>query len=101
GLRGVPLGAAVRATHTYTYGYPKLGQLLHPGVAYTGKLTVIDISLPAAALSALGIDASLVGGDMIRAFFRNRPPDAHKGMFGHCAVIAGSTGHAGAAVMAA
>ncbi len=46
GLRGVPLGRAVRAVHTYTYGHAKLGQLLHPGVEYRGKLTVVDISLP-------------------------------------------------------
>ncbi len=46
GTSGLPLGVAVRATHTYTYGHPKLGQLLHPGVSYRGRLTVIDISLP-------------------------------------------------------
>ena len=54
GTSGLPLGVAVRATHTYTYGHPKLGQLFHPGVSYTGRLTVIDISLPAAAASASG-----------------------------------------------
>lgn len=100
GLRGIPLGNAIRALHTYTYGHPKLGHLLYPGASYTGRLTVIDISLPASAQAALGIDASSVNGDMIRRFYRKRPADAHKGMFGNCAVIAGSTGKAGAAVMA-
>ena len=100
GLRGMPLGTAVRAVHTYTYGYPKLGQLLYPGVSYRGRLTVIDISLPPSARDSLGIDASLVEGQMLRRFFRKRPPEAHKGMFGNCAVIAGSAGKVGAAVMA-
>lgn len=99
GLKGVPLGAAIRATHTYTFGYPKVGQLLHPGITYRGKLTVVDISLPGTASQALGIDASVVDGAMLRRFYRRRPPDAHKGLFGDCAVIAGSTGKTGAAVM--
>ena len=100
GTSGLPLGVAVRATHTYTYGHPKLGQLLHPGVSYRGRLTVVDISLPAAAASTLGVDAHVVDGEMLRRIFRRRPPEAHKGMFGSVAVIAGSVGKTGAAVMA-
>jgi NAD(P)H-hydrate epimerase len=100
GLRGVPLGRAVRAAHTYTYGHAKLGQLLHPGVEYRGRLTVVDISLPEAAEGALGHDARLVDGRMLRRIFRPRPPDAHKGMFGNVAVVAGSAGKTGAAAMA-
>jgi NAD(P)H-hydrate epimerase len=101
GAKGVPLGVAVRATHTYTYGHAKLGHLFHPGVSYRGKLTVVDISLPAAAADVLGVDARVVDGRMVRRIFRKRQPDAHKGMFGSVAVIAGSAGKTGAAVMAA
>lgn len=100
GTTGVPLGVAVRATHTYTYGRALLGQLFHPGISYRGKLTVVDISLPEAAADALGIDAGIVDGEMLRAIFRPRPPEAHKGMFGSVAVIAGSVGKTGAAIMA-
>ncbi len=99
GLRGVPLGRAVRAVHTYTYGHAKLGQLLHPGVEYRGKLTVVDISLPQGAQGALGYEARLVDGPMLRGLFRPRPTDAHKGMFGNVAVVAGSAGKTGAAAM--
>ncbi len=101
GETGQPLGVAVRAVHTYTYGHPKLGHLLHPGVSYRGKLTVIDISLPEAARRDLGIDAYLVDGPMLRAIWRRRPPEAHKGTFGSVAVIAGSLGKTGAAAMTA
>ena len=38
GLRGTPLGTAVRAVHTYTYGYPKLGQALLPWCQLQGKV---------------------------------------------------------------
>jgi NAD(P)H-hydrate epimerase len=100
GTKGVPLGVAVRATHTYTYGRALLGQLLQPGASYRGRLTVVDISLPAAAVDVLGIDARVVDGEMLRAIFRKRPPEAHKGMFGSVAVIAGAAGKTGAAVMA-
>lgn len=100
GKRGVPLGVAVKATHTYTYGSPKVGQLLYPGAAYRGRLTVVDIGLPASAYGESAIDGLLVDGAMLRGFLRDRPPEAHKGMFGHLVVIAGSMGKTGAAVMA-
>lgn len=98
--KGLPLGAAVKATHTYTYGYAKLGQIIYPGALYTGRLTVVDISLPPLAEEKVGIDGCLVDGKMIRGFFRPRTPESHKGTFGHVAVVAGSTGKTGAAVMA-
>jgi ADP-dependent NAD(P)H-hydrate dehydratase / NAD(P)H-hydrate epimerase len=100
GLTGLPLGVAVQSLHTYTYGYPKLGLLLYPGITYRGRLTVVDISLPSSAEKDLGVDSLLADGDMIRGFYRKRPPEAHKGMFGTVAVIAGSTGKTGAAAMA-
>jgi ADP-dependent NAD(P)H-hydrate dehydratase / NAD(P)H-hydrate epimerase len=100
GRTGFPLGVAVRAVHTFTYGYPKIGQLFYPGAYYAGKVTVIDISLPPHAEKDLGIDAHMVDGEMIRGFLKARPPWAHKGTFGHAAVVAGSSGKTGAAYMA-
>jgi len=99
GRTGAPLGTAVRATHTYTYGYPKLGQLFQPGAYHAGKLTVIDISLPPHSEAVLGIDGEIADGEMIRGFLKPRMPWAHKGTFGHVAVIAGSPGKTGAAHM--
>ncbi|MDR2017876.1 MAG: NAD(P)H-hydrate dehydratase [Syntrophobacterales bacterium] len=100
GRTGVPLGTAVKATHTYTYGYPKLGQLFYPGAYHAGGLTVIDISLPPHGETVLGVDANIVDGELIRGFLKDRMPWAHKGTFGHVAVIAGSPGKTGAAYMA-
>ena len=98
-LRGVPLGVAVRAASTYTFGYAKIGQILYPGAAYVGELTVVDISLPSAAEKELGTDGEVVDGDLLRSFFKVRSPWAHKGSFGHALIIAGSTGKTGAAAM--
>jgi len=100
GKTGQPLGEAVRATHTFTYGYPKLGQVLYPGAYHSGKLTVIDISIPAFIEDTIGIDGIVADGELLRGFMRERLPWSHKGTFGHVVVIAGSTGKTGAAHMA-
>jgi ADP-dependent NAD(P)H-hydrate dehydratase / NAD(P)H-hydrate epimerase len=99
GLSGMPLGAAVRAHHTFTFGCVKTGLLLYPGAAHCGKVTLIDISLPRSAESILGMDGAVVDSDMLRGFYRHRLPDAHKGSFGNCIVVAGSMGKTGAAAM--
>jgi len=99
GRTGHPLGAAVHATHTFTYGYPKIGQILQPGAYHAGRLTVIDISIPSFIEQKIGFDGRVIEGAMIRNFLKKRQPWDHKGTFGHVAVIAGSPGKTGAAVM--
>lgn len=99
GRTGQPWGAAVQATHTFTYGYAKIGQILQPGAFHTGKLTVIDISIPSLVEQKLGIDGHVADGSLLRSFLRQRFPWDHKGTFGHVAVIAGSAGKTGAAAM--
>ncbi|HVN24858.1 MAG TPA: NAD(P)H-hydrate dehydratase [Syntrophorhabdales bacterium] len=99
-MSGVPLGVAVTADSTYTYGYAKIGQLLYPGAAHVGELTVVDIALPPAAEKDIGVDAEVVDGDMLRSFLKSRRPFSHKGSFGHALIISGSTGKTGAAAMA-
>jgi len=100
GKTGLAMGIAVMATHTFTYAYPKLGHILYPGGYYTGKLTVVDISIPDFAEDIIGIDAQLIDGEMIRGFIKERLPWTHKGSYGHAVVIAGSPGKTGAAHMA-
>jgi len=100
GKTGRPSPICVKADHTFTFAYPKLGHLLYPGAQYTGRLTVIDISIPPLAEKILGWDAQFVEGEMLRGMLKERPPDSHKGTYGHAAVIAGSKGKTGAAYMA-
>lgn len=99
GRTGAPLGTAVRAIHTFTYAYPKPGHVLHPGAGYTGRLTVIDISIPPFVEDKVGFDGHIVDGEMLRGFLKKRTPWSHKGTFGHAVVIAGSPGKTGAAHM--
>ena len=98
---GAPLGAAVRATVTATFGYPKVGQLMYPGVEHTGLLAVVDIGIPREALAAVAPGTVLLESEEVGAHLPPRRRDAHKGDFGHVLVIAGSRGKTGAALLAA
>ncbi len=99
--RGVPLGVAVRARATATFGFPKLGQVIHPGAEYVGALSVVDIGIDPQAITELAPRASLLTAADADAVAPWRPPQAHKGTCGHALVIAGSRGHSGAAILAA
>lgn len=100
GRTGIPLGAAVKAMHTFTYGYPKLGHVFYPGAEHAGNLTVIDISIPSFIEDKLGTDGEITDGNVLRNFLKPRSAVSHKGTYGHVAVIAGSAGKTGAAHMA-
>jgi len=98
---GAPLGAAVRATMTATFGYPKVGQLMYPGVEHTGLLAVVDIGIPPEALATVAPRIMLLESEEVGALLPPRRRDAHKGAFGHVLVIAGSRGKTGAGLLAA
>lgn len=81
---------AVTADETVTFQYAKPGHLLFPGRALTGKLHIAKIGLDDAELSLKWVDEFSLPV---------RPQNAHKGNFGRLAVIAGSKGMAGAAML--
>jgi ADP-dependent NAD(P)H-hydrate dehydratase / NAD(P)H-hydrate epimerase len=91
---------AVNAAVTVTFGWPKLGLLLHPARQRCGRLVAVEIAFPAACVQA---GAWVITPDMVRARMevRARAPDAHKGSAGRLLVLAGSMGMAGAAAIAA
>lgn len=97
---GRVLGDAVRAGITVTFALAKLGQVLYPGAKYTGRLVVADIGIPQKLMEeASGYD--FLDEAAIRPMLHRRDREAHKGNFGHCLVIAGSTGKTGAAALTA
>lgn len=98
---GEIMGIAVRATATVTFAIPKRGHFLFPGSEYTGKLHVVDISIPVEAVEKESIYLQLITEEWIRKNISPRPPDSHKGTFGHVLVVAGSIGKGGAAIMTA
>lgn len=94
---GEPEGAAIRASVTLTLGAPKLGMLLPAAWPYVGRLEVA---------ADIGLIKCPITSEMywtLAEDFDGYPPDrsttANKGDFGRLAIIAGSLGFHGAAVL--
>jgi len=96
---GEPLGAAVQAAVTVTYGFPKIGQIVPPGRDLVGRLWQVDISIPPALAQDFTIE--LAEAAEMRALLPPRPFAGHKGTFGHLVVVAASEGKTGAATLSA
>jgi len=96
---GQPLGTAVEADVTVTYGLPKLGQIVPPGRDYVGRLWLVDISIPVNLTR--GIQTELAEASVTKNLLPRRPFDSHKGTFGSLVVVAGGEGKTGAAFMTA
>ncbi len=97
---GQPLGDAVRADLTVTFGLPKVGQIIYPGAHYVGNLEIVDIGIPPQVIATFDLRHHLVTTDDIRDILPPRPVDMHKGKAGHVLVLAGSPGKTGAATLA-
>jgi NAD(P)H-hydrate epimerase len=96
---GQPEGAAIHATMTLTVGAPKAGTLLESAWPYVGRLEVApDVGLVSCPVRS-GVEWTLPE-DFI-GFPPTRPVATHKGSYGHVAIIAGSVGYHGAAVLSA
>src|SRR6266536_5152208 len=96
---GALLGPTVKAALTPTFAGYKRSLLLYPGASYAGRVSVIDLGIPAGEIGR-GIATFVLDEEDIRPRFPPREPDAHKGTFGHLLVIAGSVGKTGAAALA-
>ena len=90
---------AIKATHTITFGLPKIGLILELAKDYVGTLSVADISLPAQLLNDRILKSSLITPQLIRPFLEPRLAETHKGTYGHVLVVGGSIGLTGAVVM--
>lgn len=100
GTTGLVLGNAVRADLTVTFACAKLGHILYPGAEHTGRLVVADIGIPR-QLTETAPGYEFLNEEAMRPVLHRRDRQAHKGQFGHCLIIAGSTGKTGAAALAA
>jgi ADP-dependent NAD(P)H-hydrate dehydratase / NAD(P)H-hydrate epimerase len=98
---GAVLGTAVRASLTVTFGLPKIGLYLGSGIDHAGQVYIWDIGIPCAYTDSIDSRLSLMTPEAVRRLIPRRLPSAHKGTYGHAAIIAGSIGKSGAAAMAA
>ena len=96
---GLPLDVAIRASATVTFGAAKQGLLQATAAPFVGRIQVArEIGLVPYPFNT---EVSLMAHDDFRRFPPARPIAGHKGTFGHVAIVAGSAGYHGAAVLAA
>jgi ADP-dependent NAD(P)H-hydrate dehydratase / NAD(P)H-hydrate epimerase len=96
------IGDCIDATVTVTLGAPKLPLVLPPAELRAGDIVIADIGIPDEVLESVdGPRLELLSRGQMRALVDPRPPDAHKGDFGHVLVVAGSMGRTGAAHLSA
>lgn len=89
---------AFYADYTYTMAAPKYGHIFGKGKDYSGKVEIIDIGVPCTVWQEVTPKIRLSDEKYIP--LPQRFSSAHKGHFGKIAVIAGSQGYTGAAVLA-
>jgi len=96
------LGSSVRADYTATYGCQKPGHVLQNGPECCGKTHIIDIGIPPEVLDRAQITTELIDRETAATIIAplKRSDNVHKGSHGHLAVLAGSIGKTGAAILA-
>ncbi len=92
-------GDAVMAHVTVAFGWPKLGTLLQPARTRVGRLIAVEIGFPPA--SERDFAAAVVTPAWASASRPRREPATHKNRVGVLLLVAGRSGMAGAAIMAA
>lgn len=93
--------AIVQADLVLTFEVPKLALLLPENGPYVGSWQLLSIGLDRGFLHGLGSKQLFVEASDAHALMPARARTAHKGTFGHALLVAGSSGKAGAAILAA
>jgi NAD(P)H-hydrate epimerase len=95
---GEPQGAAIAASVTLTVGAPKTGMLREGAWPFVGRLEVAtDVGLAACPHQG---ELQWTLPEDFAGFPPARAAATHKGTYGHLAILAGSLGYHGAAVLA-
>lgn len=95
---GAVMGVALPAALTVTMQALKAGLLLYPGADYCGELVVADLGISLASVRRPF--ARLADIRLLRRALPPRVRRSHKGTYGRVALLCGSEGMSGAAVLA-
>ena len=98
---GQIMGAAVKASHTFSFGLGKPGFYLRKGPGLSGRISLMPISFPLQVLHKTADTHFLLSEDWVSAHLPQRLPEDHKGRQGHLLVLAGSRGFRGAGQLCA
>ena len=96
---GMPLGDAVRADDTVTFGCLKLGLLTPDGAKLAGRVHLVDLGVPAIVLDKVGHIGEVVESSTVASWISRREANVHKHAAGSVLCIAGSAGKLGAALL--
>ncbi len=107
---GEILGGVLPATLTVTMQALKPGLLLYPGAAYAGRIEIADIGVsledprgadtPTGGLNTPHPEGAVADRTLLPVALPPRHRRTHKGTYGQLALLCGSTGMSGAAVLA-
>jgi len=105
---GQIMGAAVRATHTITFLGLKAGLHTLDGPDHAGEIHVAGLGIDQLGVDEFGIvrmslpdgHGYLIGDEVIASALPPRPLNSHKGRYGDVAIIGGTNGMVGAALLA-
>src|SRR5207245_10774245 len=99
GDTGEPQGAAIQASVRLTVGAPKHGMLKQSAWPLVGRLEVAtEVGLVSCPHTS---EVNWTLAEDFAGFPPRRAAATHKGTYGHVAILAGSVGYHGAAVLAA
>ncbi len=94
-------GVAIKATRVLSFETPKLAFLLPENEPFVGDFEYKSIGLHQMFLESIEAKNVFVTPDFIQSFLKKRKKFDHKGTYGHALLVMGSSGMAGAAVLAA
>lgn len=89
----------VKATHTLSFQNYKLAFLLPENEDHCGEVHLLHIGLHASFEASETAEFEMMDETTIRSIYKPRNKFAHKGNYGHAALICGSKGMMGAAVL--
>lgn len=89
------------ANHTLSFQCYKLAFLVAENSQYLGELHLLEIGLHPGFLTKTVSGYQWIDRTIVKAIIRPRKKFAHKGDYGHAALVAGSAGMMGAAVLSA
>jgi len=91
----------IKATHTLSFENYKLAFLLAENENYCGDVHLLHIGLHKKFEEDEPADFELIDKELIKNMYKPRTKFAHKGSYGHAALLCGSYGMMGAAVLSA
>ena len=93
------MGEAIKAKLTLAIGLPKISEVLYKTKNFVGDLKILDIGFPKELVTSKDLKNNLITKMDVVTIFPKRVPDGHKGNMGNVAVVAGSVGMTGAAIL--